>query len=122
MVNLELIDELELYDFKDYLNNIDNYYLNLIYNPLLNEVQERWIYEKTSSMIDWKCAICGCDILSDKNKNDVENFVCESCKEIHNNDNSNVDVRILLSRNKMYKFIEEKLYQELEDNLINNRK
>lgn len=117
MVNLELVNELELEDFIGYLNNIDNYYLNLIYNPLLKEVQERYIYEKTSSLINWNCAICGCDILLDKNRNDVENFVCESCRDVYNNENINVDGRILLSRNKMYKYIEDKLYEELEDNL-----
>ena len=53
MVDLELARELELDCFRKDLNNIEEYYLNLIYNPLLDEVQERWVYEKTASMIEW---------------------------------------------------------------------
>ena len=121
MVDLELARELELDCFKKDLNNIEEYYLNLIYNPLLDEVQERWEYEKTASMIEWKCAICDCDILVDKERDDVENFVCENCREVHNKTNETIDVRVLKSRNKLYKYLENRLYEELEDTLKGGR-
>ena len=56
-------------------------------------------------------------VLADKKRNDVENFVCNRCKEYHNNKNEIIDHRILDSRTKMYKTIEDRLYEELEDNL-----
>lgn len=117
MVDLELADELELKQFKKHLDNIENQYLNLIYNKLTNEVQERFEYEKSYSLIPWNCAICGCDIFIDRNRDDVENFVCNECVSIHNNNNEIVDMRIFRSRNKLYKFIENKFYDELEDSL-----
>ena len=117
MVDLNLAEELELMSFYKHLTYIENQYLNLIYNDILDEIQERWIYEKTINLIEWKCAICGCDIYIDRNKDDVENFVCDYCKEIYNNDNESIDYRILKSRNSLYKFIENSLYDELESKL-----
>ena len=62
-------------------DNIESQYLNLIYDYNFNRVVERWVFEKTAGMMEWKCAICGDPILSDKNRSDSENFVCERCKE-----------------------------------------
>lgn len=117
MIDRELAKELELDKFYIFLDKVEKHWLNLIYNPILDEVQERWVYEKTSSLIDWKCAICGDKMLIDKNRNDIENFVCENCKELYNNNNEIVDIRILKSRNELYKFLEDKIYEELEDRL-----
>ena len=117
MVDLELAKELEIESFKKDLENIENQYLNLIYNDLIDEVQERYEYEKMLPMMHWTCAICGCDILIDKYKNDVENFVCKKCSELYNNKNDIIDLRILKSTNRMYKFLEDKIYEELEDKL-----
>lgn len=117
MVDLELAKELELDGCYKQLDNIENQYHNLIYNELLGVIQERWEYDKTKSLIEWKCAICGADMFADKNRDDIENFVCESCRDVYNNDNEIVDKRILKSRTKMYKFIENRLYEELEDKL-----
>ena len=47
----------------------------------------------------------------------VENFVCDVCKEKYNNKSPVVDRRIMYSRTKMFKYIENKLYEELEDKL-----
>ena len=80
MVDLNLAEELELMSFYKHLTYIENQYLNLIYNDILDEIQERWIYEKTINLIEWKCAICGCDIYIDRNIYECENFVCNSCK------------------------------------------
>ena len=99
---------------KDF-DNIESQYLNLIYDPNFDCVVERWVYEKTAGMMEWKCAICGDPILSDRNRTDVENFVCERCKEKYNNKNELVDRRIMDSRTRMFKYIENKLYEELED-------
>lgn len=98
-------------------DNIESQYLNLIYDHNFDRVVERWVYEKTAGMMEWKCAICGEPILSDRNRTDVENFVCERCRETYNSKNSLVDRRIMDSRTKMFKYIENKLYEELEDNL-----
>lgn len=112
-----MMKSFELDGFYKDLDNIENQYLNLIYDPIFDRVVERWIYEKTSGLMEWKCAICGCDILVDKNKNDVENFVCDGCKKIHNNTNEIIDRRIVDSRTKMYEWIKDRIYDELEDNL-----
>ena len=96
-------------------DNIESQYLNLIYDYNFNRVVERWVFEKTAGMMEWKCAICGDPILSDKNRSDSENFVCERCKEKYNNKSPLVDRRIMDSRTRMFKYIENKLYEELED-------
>lgn len=101
---------------KDF-DNVESQWLNLIYDPNFDRVVERWIYEKTVGLMDWKCAICKEPILVDKNRTDVENFVCERCRELYNNKSPVVDRRILDSRTRMFKYIEDKLYEELEDNL-----
>ena len=117
MVDVDKMNELGLQSYQKQLDYIENQYLNLIYNRLLDVIQERWEYEKTINLIEWKCSICGEKILADKKRNDVENFVCNRCKEYHNNKNEIIDHRILDSRTKMYKTIEDRLYEELEDNL-----
>lgn len=113
----ERLKQLGLQRFSRDFDNIESQYLNLIYDPNFNKVVERWVYEKTAGLLEWKCAICGEPILVDKSKNDVENFVCETCKEKYNNKNQVVDRRILDSRTNLFKHIENKLYEELEDKL-----
>ncbi len=113
----ERLKQLGLQRFSRDFDNIESQYLNLIYDPNFNRVVERWVYEKTVGLLEWKCAICGEPILVDKSKNDVENFVCEKCKEKYNNKNQVVDRRILDSRTNLFKHIENKLYEELEDKL-----
>ena len=98
-------------------DNIEEQYLNLIYDPNFDRVVERWVYEKTAGMMEWKCAICSEPILVDRNRTDVENFVCDRCREKYNNKNLLIDRRIMDSRTRMFKFIEDKLYEELEDKL-----
>lgn len=116
-INLEKANELDLTLFKKDLENIEIQYLNLIYDPIFDRVCERWLYEKTINLMEWKCAICGDTILVDKKRDDVENFICDRCKEIYNNKNEFIDIRILKSRTKLYKYLEDRLYEELEDNL-----
>ena len=96
-------------------DNIESQYLNLIYDPNFDTVVERWVYDKTAGLMEWKCAICSEPILVDRDRTDVENFVCEKCREKYNNKSPVVDRRILESRTRMFKFIENKLYEELED-------
>jgi len=98
-------------------DRIEEQYLNLVYDPNFDHVVERWVYDKTAGLMEWRCAICGEPILSDKNRMDVENFVCERCKERYNNKNVLIDRRIMDNRTKMFKYLENKLYEELEDNL-----
>ena len=98
-------------------DRIEEQYLNLVYDPNFDHVVERWVYDKTAGLMEWRCAICGEPILSDKNRTDVENFVCERCKERYNNKNVLIDRRIMDNRTKMFKYLENKLYEELEDNL-----
>lgn len=117
MVDIKFVKELELEEFKKDLDNIENQNLNLIYNPLIDEIQERIDYDNTISLIEWKCAICGKRILVNKLKDDVNNFVCDDCRITYNNTNEYIDRRILESRNKLYKYIEERIYQEIDDRL-----
>lgn len=113
----EKLKELGLERFSKYFDSIENQYLNLIYDPLTKQVMEKWVYEKTAGLTEWKCAICGDDILVDRNKSDVENFVCKKCSEKYNNKSPLVDRRIMDSRTKFFKYIEDRLYEELEDKL-----
>lgn len=97
------------------IGNIENRFLNLIYDANFDRVVDYDTYEKTLGLMSWKCAICGRDILIDKTKTDVDNFVCEQCRKEYNDSNSSIDFRILDSRNRMFKFIEKQLYEEFED-------
>lgn len=120
-INKDIMEILELERFQDDLKNIENQYLDLIYDPFFKCVCERYIYEKHIGCMKWNCAICGNDIIIDKRKNDVENFVCEFCKESYNNKNPTIDMRILKSRNEMYKELIKRIYDEFEDSLFYKR-
>ena len=113
----ERLKRLGLERYSRYFDNIESQYLNLIYDPIFDRVVERWLYEKTAGMMEWKCAICGEPILLDRNRTDVDNFVCDRCRETYNNKNLLVDRRIMDSRTKFFKYIEDRLYDELEDKL-----
>jgi DNA-directed RNA polymerase subunit RPC12/RpoP len=115
------LDKLGLRRFSKDFDNIESQYLNLIYDPVFDRVIDRWTYEKTIGMMEWTCAICGKTILTDKSRSDVENFVCEKCREKYNNKSPIVDRRIMDSRTRLYKYIENKLYEELEDVLKQGR-
>jgi hypothetical protein len=117
-IDVGKMKSLELGEFQDCLKNIENQYLDLIYDPFFKCVCERYIYERHIGCMEWKCAICGSDIIIDRRKNDPENFVCGCCKETYNNKNPNVDRRILESRNEMYKELIKRIYDEFEDSLF----
>ena len=117
MADRKKLKENGLESYSNFFDKIENQYLNLIYDPIFNRVCERLEYEKTKSLMKWKCAICGTDILSDRNREDAENFVCERCKEYYNNKSILIDRRILDSRTNMFKYIEKQIYENLEDNL-----
>ncbi len=116
------LKSLGLERFSRYFDNIESQYLNLIYDPNFDRVVERWVYDKTAGLMEWKCAICGEPILTDKNRTDAENFVCEKCKEKYNNKNPLIDRRIMDSRTRMFRYLEDKLYEELEDVLKRGKK
>lgn len=122
MLNKDLIRKLELEGFEKDLDYIENQYLNLIYHPLFDKVCPLEEYIRTRELMRWECAICGSEILINRRKYDVENFVCDKCKEVHNNKNTSIDIRILNSRTKLYKYLEDRLYQELEDSLIRGKR
>ena len=113
-----IIEELELKKFKKTLiQRVENQELDLIFDHLFNCICDREKKKKNRSLIEWKCAICGDKIFTDKRRNDVENFVCDKCKELYNNNNVSIDRRILDSRTKMFKMMEDTLYNELETKL-----
>lgn len=116
-MNQNLIEKLGLERHKSAIDNFESRYLNLIYHPLFDKICTRDEYDRTGNLMKWTCAICNNEILIDKGKYDVENFVCETCKKVHNNKNQFIDRRILDSRTKLYNWIEENLYKELEDRL-----
>ena len=117
LADRDKLNDLGLRRFAKDFDNVESQYLNLIYDPVHNRVVEKWVYEKTINLMDWTCTICGSPILVDKSRNDVENFVCEKCREKYNNKSPIVDIRILTSRTRMFKYMEDKLYEELEDKL-----
>ena len=45
-IDSDMMEVLELYKFKDDLKNIENQYLDLIYDPFFTCVCERYVYEK----------------------------------------------------------------------------
>lgn len=116
---MSIIDDLELQKFKKtIIQRIENQELELIFDPLFKCVCDRVTYESNRNLIEWECAICGKKILTDKRRNDSENFVCEQCKELYNNESLVIDRRILDSRTKMFKMMENTIYDELETKLI----
>ena len=118
----ELLEKFGLEKYRDFCENVETEWLNLIYDPIFDHVVERWVWDKTKGLMDWTCAICKEPILADRGRIDVENFVCPRCREVHNNTNQIVDPRILESRTKMFEHIRKKLYEELEDNLLGGKK
>lgn len=116
-INRQKADELELTGFQKDLERIENQTLDLIYDPLLDCVCTRAEWLSRKGMIPWKCAICGSDIMTDTSRDDVENFVCDRCRVAHNNSNQMIDSRIVMSRTRMYRYLEESYYDELEDML-----
>lgn len=113
-----IIEELELQKFKKtIIQRIENQELDLVLDPLFNCVCDRVTYERNRNLMEWECAICGAKIIVSKIRNDVENFVCANCKELYNNENPIVDRRILDSRTKMFKLMEDTIYNELETRL-----
>jgi hypothetical protein len=118
VIDEDMMNALGLHMFKDDLMNIENQYLDLIYDPFFKCVCERYIYEKHIGCMEWKCAICGNNIIIDRRKNDPENFVCGICRETYNNKASNIDRRILESRNAMYDELIKRIYDEFEDSLF----
>ena len=50
MVDVDKMNELGLQSYQKQLDYIENQYLNLIYNRLLDVIQERWEYEKTINL------------------------------------------------------------------------
>lgn len=120
MVDIDKAKELEIDIFKKELERIDNQTLDLIYDPLFDCVCTRTEFNTRQNIIPWRCAICGDEILVDKSRDDIENFVCERCKVVHNNKNQVIDKRIVRSRTDMFKYMENQMYDELEDLLINN--
>ena len=115
MLKHELMKKYGLESFLSDINNIESQYLNLIYHPLFDKVCTRSEWDSTKELMEWTCAICNDKILINKRRYDIENFVCETCKKEHNKKSPYVDNRILKSRTKLYKVLEERLYQELED-------
>ena len=111
------LKELGLEMFSGYFDNVESQYLNLIQDPVTGKIMDRKSYEKGSSMMEWRCAICGDDIMSDRGRTDAENFVCERCSERYNNSSPLIDRRIMDSRTKFFKCIEDRLYDILEDRL-----
>ena len=121
-MNRNLLKSLELERFKRDIENFESSYLNLIYNPLFDIIQTREEYDRTREMMRWTCAICNSPIFINKRKYDVDNFVCDKCNETYNNKNKMIDRRILDSRTKLYKYLEDSLYQQLEDNLTKGKR
>ena len=114
---VDLIKKYELESFRENIRNIENQYMCLIYHPLFDKVCTRDEYDKTKDLMEWTCAICNKKIYINKRRYDVDNFVCEECNKVHNNKCISIDYRILKSRTKLYKYLEDRLYQELEDTL-----
>ena len=117
-----MVEHLGLADYPRELENIENRHINLIYNSLFDVVCTREEFDKSRDLMEWRCAICGEKILINWRRYDVENFVCDKCKEVHNNKSPHVDRRIMNSRTKLYEIITEDMYQELEESLGRGRK
>lgn len=117
MIDWSRVKDFGLEGFVKEIQNIEQQYLNLVYHPLFDKICTKEEYERTKELMEWTCAICGDKILSNKRRYDVENYVCETCKEKYNNKSKKIDYRILNSRTKMFKTLEDNLYKELEDNL-----
>ena len=132
MVDVDKMNELGLQSYQKQLDYIENQYLNLIYNRLLDVIQERWEYEKTINLIEWKCAICGEKILADKkiitnsyNKNlcDVSLRTIEKVAVSNMNDKTLeylFDItKTLKSKNNIYGRAAELLYDMIGNRKIN---
>ena len=115
LADRDKLNELGLRRFAKDFDNIESQYMNLIYDPMFNRVVERWVYEKTIGMMEWTCAICGKPILSDRGRSDVENFVCDTCKEKYNNKSPVVHTRTMNSTTKTFKHTADTSYEQLAD-------
>jgi predicted RNA-binding Zn-ribbon protein involved in translation (DUF1610 family) len=112
-----VIDRLELRRFRKVITQIERQELDIVLDPLTQRVCDRVTYERNLNLFEWECAVCGRKILADRRRNDAENFVCEECGKVYNNASAAVDRRILDSRTRMFRMMEERLYDELESRL-----
>jgi hypothetical protein len=69
----------------------------LYYNPYTEDITEYNDVLDFSRLIEWNCAICTKNILSEISKFNIENFVCKKCKGAHNTTNERMDPRIVES-------------------------
>ena len=59
LADRDKLKSLGLGRFSKDFDNVESQYLNLVYDPVFDRVVERWVYDKTAGLMEWKCAICG---------------------------------------------------------------
>lgn len=82
------------------------------YNPYTETITT---YEKIleqSQWVDWSCAICNSDMVSQMAHFKMDNFVCSKCTDAHNSDNGRIDPRIVDSSFEFHKYCRKRLIKE----------
>lgn len=84
----------------------------LYHNPYNDEITTYDEVIEQSNLIKWNCAICNIEIESKIAEFDINNFVCNDCRDSHNSDNSKIDPRIVDSSFEFHKMCRKKLIKE----------
>ena len=85
------------------------------YNPTENSIQQYRDILESSKEIEWNCAICDKDILSEMSLFNMENFLCNKCQESHNKKNKTIDQRIIDSSFKFHTFCRKILIKQQKE-------
>lgn len=54
-----------------------------LHNPFSGTFTNRYQLNKDAQLVDWQCGICKTDIKSSMIDYSPENFLCDTCKEVH---------------------------------------
>lgn len=87
------------------------------YNPLKDKVTTKREIEDASKEVDWECAICEADIISNMEDFSPSNFLCEGCKDAFEKTKT-VDNRIKDSSVEFTKYCAKMLKRQQKDYML----
>jgi hypothetical protein len=82
-------------------------HLKLYYNPYTEQISSYDEILEDAKMLNWKCSVCRCDIKSEMSNFEIDNFLCDTCKQSHGKPSDIIDDRILESSIQFRKYCQD---------------